>query len=156
MRRTAFAGYDSERPFMADQHAFDRRRFFQRLRPRTASPDAPGDTALRQPIDRLPSHDPAVVRLLVVDWHADVATSWEDAALEVYTQAGAMFRWELSTAEIAFLRAIDGQRSIGSLHDAVAIEHPPAIDEFAARITLLTALCEARVLRIAHDEAAQR
>ena len=137
---------------MADQDAIDRRRFFQRLQPRRASPDQLDDASVRLRVDHLPSSDPAVVRPLVVDWRSDVAPSWEDGALVVYTQAGALFRWDLSTAEIAVLRCINGQLSIGSLHDATVMERPAPIDEFAARIELLTALLEARVLRIVRDE----
>jgi hypothetical protein len=136
---------------MADQNAFDRRRFFQRFRLRVSSPDVPGGASVRPRIDRLPSDDPAVVRPLVVDWRSDVAPSWEDGALEVYTQAGAIFRWELSTVENAFLRGIDGQRSIGSLHDAV---DPDAPGVPAGRIALLTALLEAGVLRVVRSEPA--
>ena len=139
---------------MADQSAFDRRQFFQRLRPRLDSPDGSGDASLYLPIGRLPSEDPAVVRRLVVDWRADVATSWEDDALVVFTQAGAMFRWDLSTAEIAFLRPIDGRLSIGSLHDAVAVENPATADAFAARVQLLSALLDASVLRVVRDQPA--
>jgi hypothetical protein len=136
---------------MADQNGVDRRQFFQRLRPR-----APGRelAAANVRIDRLPSSDPAIVRPLVIDWRFDVATSWEDGALVAYTQAGAMFRWDLSTAEIAFLRSIDGQRSIGSLHDAVAVEHPGAHDALAARLTLLTELLDANILYIVRDAPA--
>ena len=137
---------------MAEQNAFDRRRFFERFRLRVSSPDGPGDASLRPRIDRLPSEDPAAVRLAVLAWPSDVATSWEDSALEVYTQAGAMFRWDLSPAEMAFLRPINGQLSIGSLYDAVALESPAPVDAFAARIALLTELLEAGVLRIVRDQ----
>jgi hypothetical protein len=139
---------------MADQNTFDRRRFFQRLRPHASNPRQLDDASLHRHVDRLPSDDPAVVRPLVVDWRSDVAASWEDGALEVYTQAGAVFRWDLSAAEIAFLRCINGQRSVGSLYDAAAVERPAAGDGLAARITLLTTLFDAGVLRVVRAEPA--
>lgn len=137
---------------MADPNALDRRRFFERLRPRVSRPVGP-DASPGEQIDRLPSHDPALVRTLVVDWRADVAASWEDGALVVFTQAGAMLRWELSASESAFLRPLDGQISIGSLHDAVALDDD-TLDVFAARIELLTRLLDAGVLRVVRAEPA--
>ena len=134
---------------------FDRRRFFERFRLRVSSPDQLGDASRRLGIEHLPSRDPAVVRLLIVDWRSDVATSWEDGALVVYTQAGAMFRWELSTAELAFLRPINGQLSIGSLHDAVAVERIAPIDVFEDRIKLLTTLLEAKVVEVVRNGSAR-
>lgn len=139
---------------MSHQNAPDRRQFFERFRLRLSGPDERANANRRLRIDHLPSDDPAIVRRVVVDWHADVAPSWEDGALVVFTQAGAMFRWDLSVAEIAFLRPIDGQHSIGSLHDA-AVEAPATADTFAARVTLLTRLLDAGVLRIVRDEPAR-
>jgi hypothetical protein len=47
--------------------------------------------------------------------------------------------------------AVNGQLSTGSLHDAGGVEPPATMEVFAARITLLTGLLEAGVLRIVRD-----